>query len=255
MITEALGALIIIGALLVLVVRYLSKKPQEKIAAEEMRVSTDTLKAELTRSGDEIIKRMGAHIEKLENLLRVTEDKTSRLETRLSEYERLEAKLDLRIDMLERELTEAREITRELTVARTAPAPTPAPLNIEPKTVNAISDSAEENKNIDFASVLEKSMQQDDTKNQTANLVTADDHIEDDMNDDNISEDIISNAASNVSASNTENKNLEGSSQQAAKARALLLSGYSIEDTARETGLGKGAIELLRQMNKKEIEG
>ena len=241
MITEALGALIIIGALLVLVVRYLSKKPQETIAAEEMRVSTDTLKAELARSGDEIIKRMGAHIEQLENLLRVTEDKTSRLETRLSEYERLEAKLDSRIDMLERELAEAREITRELTVARTAPAPVPAPipLNDEPKTVN-------ENKNIDFASVLEKSMEQEDT----------DDHIENDVASDEASEEIpaasVVNTASTVSR---ENKDLEGSARQAAKARALLLSGYSVEDTARETGLGKGAIELLRQMNKKEIEG
>ena len=36
----------------------------------------------------------------------------------------------------------------------------------------------------------------------------------------------------------------------AAKARALLMSGYSIEDVAKDTGLGKRAVELIKQMNK-----
>lgn len=40
----------------------------------------------------------------------------------------------------------------------------------------------------------------------------------------------------------------------ATKARALLLSGYSVEDTARETGIGRGAIELLQEMNRREME-
>ena len=43
-------------------------------------------------------------------------------------------------------------------------------------------------------------------------------------------------------------------SPNAEKARALLLSGYSVEETARETGIGKGAIELLREMNRRELE-
>jgi hypothetical protein len=42
-------------------------------------------------------------------------------------------------------------------------------------------------------------------------------------------------------------------SPNAAKAKALLRSGYSIEDTARETGMGRGAIELLNEMNKHDL--
>ena len=43
-------------------------------------------------------------------------------------------------------------------------------------------------------------------------------------------------------------------SPNAAKAKALLRSGYSVEDTARETGMGRGAIELLKEMNKRDLE-
>jgi hypothetical protein len=43
-------------------------------------------------------------------------------------------------------------------------------------------------------------------------------------------------------------------SPNAAKAKALLRSGYSVEETARETGMGRGAIELLQEMNKRDLE-
>ena len=39
-----------------------------------------------------------------------------------------------------------------------------------------------------------------------------------------------------------------------AKAGALLRSGYSVEAVAKETGLGKGAIQLLKEMNRRELE-
>ncbi len=38
------------------------------------------------------------------------------------------------------------------------------------------------------------------------------------------------------------------------KARALLLSGESIEEVSRETGMGMGALELLREMSRRELE-
>ena len=43
-------------------------------------------------------------------------------------------------------------------------------------------------------------------------------------------------------------------SPNAAKAKALLRSGYSVEETARETGMGRGAIELLKEMNKRDLQ-
>ncbi len=38
------------------------------------------------------------------------------------------------------------------------------------------------------------------------------------------------------------------------RARALLLSGESIEEVSRETGMGMGALELLREMSRRELE-
>ena len=69
MFPEIFGFLIIAGALLVLVVRVISKR-QQSVDTEELRASTEQLKAELTRSADAVIARMGKHIQHLENLLR-----------------------------------------------------------------------------------------------------------------------------------------------------------------------------------------
>ena len=42
----------------------------------------------------------------------------------------------------------------------------------------------------------------------------------------------------------------EPGTSAATRARALLLAGYSIEDTMRETGLGQGAVQLIQEMNR-----
>lgn len=38
------------------------------------------------------------------------------------------------------------------------------------------------------------------------------------------------------------------------KARNLLLSGWSVEDVARETGMGRGAVELVKEMTRRQME-
>ena len=74
MVTEYLGFLIIIGALLVFGVRWWSRRqPDDAQDIEEMRTSTDQLKAELSRSADAVVNRMGSHIKHLEELIRQAE--------------------------------------------------------------------------------------------------------------------------------------------------------------------------------------
>ena len=90
MVTELLGFLIIIGALLIAAVRYWSRRrPDADRDGEEMRVSTEQLKAELERSADAVVSRMGSHIQHLEALLRQAEERTNRLELQLDESRRL----------------------------------------------------------------------------------------------------------------------------------------------------------------------
>ena len=40
-----------------------------------------------------------------------------------------------------------------------------------------------------------------------------------------------------------------------ARVRALLLNGWSVEDVARETGIGKGAVELMKEMMRRQTMG
>lgn len=341
---EALGALIILGALLILVVRYISRKPQAAVVTEEMQVSTEQLKAELARSGDEVIKRMGAHIEHLEGLLRQADDRTSRLETRLAEYERLESRLDSRIEMLEQELATARTVTQELTTARTTmpamsamPAmphatyyqpqaqipqqpmpsqlppqsqlmqatPSVPPVEAQPTAqVTSVSTLLDESvplttetelERIDgqsFADVLQQSIDREsasligtpDAPEQAAGLAEAMRQAELNNPEPLVSAELASSetpiaieplteqlpteeVASQYPlqsepieppvAADSDTAPVDGDDTaiQAARARAMLRSGYSTEEIARDTGLGRGAIELLRQIIKKEIEG
>ena len=50
-----------------------------------------------------------------------------------------------------------------------------------------------------------------------------------------------------------EEKQAEEEKHSAARVRALLLSGYSVEDVARETGVGRGAIELMQEMIRHQV--
>ena len=120
MVPEILGFLIIAGALLVLVVRFISQR-QKGVDTEELRESTEQLKAELTRSADAVIARMGNHIQHLENLLRQADERNVRLEAGLNEYKRLAGEMEERSAALNRELTEARKTIAELAAYQSVP--------------------------------------------------------------------------------------------------------------------------------------
>ena len=98
----------------------------------------------------------------------------------------------------------------------------------------------------DFAAVLHQSMERDEARNQ-----------------DGISYEKARQAVGLAAAMESRppeeqqdavNEEEPDAVQNTAKARALLLSGYSVEEAARETGMGRGAIELLQEMNRRELE-
>ena len=67
MITEILGALIVLGAVLVLIMRRLLSKGKAK-EKESVEVSASRLRYEIERSGDAVIGRMQIHVERLERI-------------------------------------------------------------------------------------------------------------------------------------------------------------------------------------------
>ena len=100
-----MGALIILGAVLLLIVRYiLHRRQHSEEEDEDLAESIEKLKKELQQSADTIIKRLGSHVTKLEGLLREADDRRMRLETRVADAQRLEWALRQRIEELERRL-------------------------------------------------------------------------------------------------------------------------------------------------------
>lgn len=258
MVPEILGFLIIAGALLVLVVRYISQR-QKGMDMEELRASTEQLKAELTRSADAVIGRMGNHIQHLEGLLRQADERNVRLEAGISEYKRLAGELEERSAALNRELSEARKVIAELAAYHSVPLMPPQPVMQPVNPAPAMQRVDAQN----FAAVLQKSMERGDYEaeqnkqnaepainaQQAAGLAEAMNRRPEEM--ESLEPEPEPEEKVREKAPTREEKPI---SPNAAKAKALLRSGYSVEDTARETGMGRGAIELLREMNRRELD-
>ncbi len=258
MVPEILGFLIISGALLVLVVRYISQR-RKGVDMEELRASTDQLKAELTRSADAIIARMGNHIQHLEGLLRQADERNVRLEAGINEYKRLVGEMEERSATLNRELSEARKVIAELSAYHSVPLMPPRPVMQaadpvnQPLVMQRVDDQ-------NFAAVLQNSLEREESHGegvsgepsinaqQAAGLAEAMNRRPEDM------ESLEPSAGTEKIREDAPKREEKPISPNAAKAKALLRSGYSVEDTARETGMGRGAIELLREMNRHDLD-
>lgn len=83
MITEILGALIVLGAALVLIMRHFLSKGKAK-EKESVEVSASRLRYEIERSGDAVIGRMQIHVERLERLLAEANAQKAALDERLA---------------------------------------------------------------------------------------------------------------------------------------------------------------------------
>ena len=83
MITEILGALIVLGAVLVLIMRRLLSKGKAK-EKESVEVSASRLRYEIERSGDAVIGRMQIHVERLERILAEANAQKAALDERLA---------------------------------------------------------------------------------------------------------------------------------------------------------------------------
>lgn len=244
-----------------LIVKFVSQR-QKSVDTEELRVSTEQLKAELAHSADAVIARMGGHIKHLEDLLYKADERNARLEAGLEEYRRLAGELEQRSAELNRDLADARKTIAELAAYQSRPIMPPvSPVVAQPLPSPMQQPAAPMMERVDaqdFASVLQNSLDRDAAAEAAQTEETMADAqqaagLAEAMN--RSSED-VEPAPEPQAAEEEPLQETAGTihSPNAAKAKALLRSGYTVEQTARETGLGRGAIELLREMNKRELE-
>ena len=178
--TEVLGFLIIAGTVVVLVLRRQFKLTEP----EKIETAADRLQQELEQSADEIIARMGEHIDRLEALV---------------------AAADQRAALLEQQIERAR--------------------NLQPVETER------------FSKLLDQSLLRDT------------EHVE--MGSSSVTgmDDTMSEALDARKEEETTSKPAAEQVPPSVRIRELLRQGRSNEEIARETRMGRGAIELIRQMH------
>lgn len=265
--TEILGALIILGAVLLLIVRYIIQRRQRSDEEDEdLAASIEKLKKELQQSADTIIKRLGSHVTKLEGLLREADDRRVQLETRVADAQRLEWALRQRIEELERRL---RDLGQPMPAA-TAAAPQVSSTASVPQTPEARRTDGDE-----FAAVLHQSILREQARAAVENAPVyaaspspVQMQMRQDMPPSAPPHRIPVHAAPAQpvppvrqaipaepvipSQPRVEEEQPVREDESIIKARALLRAGRTIEQVARETGVEIGALRLMKQMTQRD---
>lgn len=313
MVTELLAALIFVGAVLVFVGRFYAhrkaKPEQERKERENLVVSTERLKEELSRSADVIVARMEEHVEQLDGMLQEADAKNSVFEALLRESEEnrkaLEASLQAARETVqklrEQQEASAAQIRSMERVVQALPAqgvpfvppPPPIPMGAaatyeggapaaeSAPTVTEREDAAE------FAAVLQNSIERDAVGEEiqktplasTIGQVREAEKIVSPLSAPPLE---VQEAKEAKEAKGTEAlpaprgikpapvgaeaqapSRMEAPAPKAAegpheattadRARALLLSGIPVEEVSRQTGMGKGAVELVKEMSRRQL--
>lgn len=267
--TEILGALIILGAVLLLIVRYIiHRRQRSEEEDEDLATSIEKLKKELQQSADTIIKRLGSHVTKLEGLLREADDRRVRLETRVADAQRLEWALRQRIEELERRLRDMGQPLSSAPVAVREGQSAPLPVTEARRT-----DGDE------FAAVLHQSILREQERTSAAPVQQV--YVQTPQPGSMVQEmqpPLVRRRAGMLQervqphypqahgtttampvpppAHPMERPAAEEQpvreDETIIKARALLRAGRTIEQVARETGVEIGALRLMKQMTQRD---
>ena len=282
MVTEVLGLMIAVGAILVFGVRYLNnRQAQAQELQEDMQQSTRRLKAELERSGDAVVKRLGSHVAHLENLIREADARNAELAHSLSESRRMEEDFRRQLKDMERNLEDVRAENRRLSEARENQLRQEEELSRQRQAMQQQQEAERQAASapqridaLDFAQVLQNSIQRGAAEEAAASaqsligephqevpqegqpLVNAQQAagLAEAMTNWEPAPEELFKEPDKVEAASTRPHPGPTPDTAAAKARAMLLSGYSIEEVSRDTGLGKRAVELVREMSRHELE-
>ncbi|MBR3458003.1 MAG: hypothetical protein IKH16_07610 [Selenomonadaceae bacterium] len=248
MVVEVMGLLIVAGAVLVFFVRYQGRKSQQPVLDQkDMEDSTERLRQELERSGDAIIQRIGSHVDRLEHMVRETDEKEDLLARRIAELQGLRQGIQQQLAegrLLQQRLAEQYQQNQQLYQQMSArqaamaqqrqavPAEVPLAWTQPPEVQRRPTEEAPPS----FSQILHDSMERG---------AQEDPQIQDVYEP--------SPEARRMAQQAEDSKDAPGNAEEpggnaANRARAFLMEGYSIEDVSRETGMGRGAIELLQQM-------
>lgn len=288
-----MGFLILIGVLVLVLVRQsMGRRKQLEEDRQEIQEGTERLKAELEKTGNEIIERIEDHVVKIEALMKESDQASRALDRRITELqntlsrgarmredlgEALQELEQMRLD-LEQESTKAQRIINvsrraaasmssigvpsQIVVApNNVPTPSyqlppsqpqfstpinqPAPQSALNVTLGQVSDSQnsrqdrqdrQESKPIDVEPIEE--IDRKPIQSPKTDAAAFAEVLKSSMD-----------RAESASESEDLTKELSATKDSSDRARELLQSGWSVEEVAKETGMGRSALELMQKMS------
>ena len=260
MTTEILGFIIIAGAVIVLVARHQLSRAEDD--PEVLEAATGRLRYELEQSADEIISRMTEHVDRLERLLREADYKAEVLQERIRQLEALQGAQGMHQPLSGAE----RQGVDYLTVRAAADASAanvnasagvasvresggygmPSMSESDRRAWELIREASMElEAQYEAQSNAMQSAQQSDALQQAVDIQTGnlDSYVS--------GSSYAAETADEPGYAYDEEKGLD-TEAAARQARQMLAQGFEVDDIARATGLGIGAVQLIRQMEARQ---
>ena len=271
MTTEILGFIIIAGAVIVLVARHQLSRAEDD--PEVLEAATGRLRYELEQSADEIISRMTEHVDRLERLLREADYKAEVLQERIRQLEALQGAQGMHgmeAGAAYQPLSGAERQGVDYLTARAAADASAANVNASAGAASVRESggygmpSMSESDRRAWELIREASMeleaqyeaqsnamqsaQQSDALQQAVDIQTGnlDSYVS--------GSSYAAEVADEPGYAYDEEKGLD-TEAAARQARQLLAQGFEVDDIAKATGLGIGAVQLIRQMEARQAAG
>ncbi|MSU08760.1 hypothetical protein FYJ84_07165 [Veillonellaceae bacterium WCA-693-APC-5D-A] len=268
MTTEILGFIIIAGAVIVLVARHQLSRAEDD--PEVLEAATGRLRYELEQSADEIISRMTEHVDRLERLLREADYKAEVLQERIRQLEALQGAQGMHgmeAGAAYQPLSGAERQGVDYLTVRAAADASAANVNAsagaasvrEPGGYGMPSMSESDRRawelireasmeleaQYEAQSNAMQSAQQSDALQQAVDIQTGnlDSYVS--------GSSYAAETADELGYAYDEEKGLD-TEAAARQARQMLAQGFEVDDIARATGLGIGAVQLIRQMEARQ---
>lgn len=268
MTTEILGFIIIAGAVIVLVARHQLSRAEDD--PEVLEAATGRLRYELEQSADEIISRMTEHVDRLERLLREADYKAEVLQERIRQLEALQGAQGMHgmeAGAAYQPLSGAERQGVDYLTVRAAADASAANVNAsagaasvrEPGGYGMPSMSESDRRAWELireASMeLEAQYEAQSNAMQSAQQSDALQHAVD-IQTGNLDSYVSGSSYAAETADEPgyaydEEKGLD-TEAAARQARQMLAQGFKVDDIARATGLGIGAVQLIRQMEARQ---
>ena len=268
MTTEILGFIIIAGAVIVLVARHQLSRAEDD--PEVLEAATGRLRYELEQSADEIISRMTEHVDRLERLLREADYKAEVLQERIRQLEALQCAQGMHgmeAGAAYQPLSGAERQGGDYLTARAAADASAANVNASAGAASVRESggygmpSMSESDRRAWELIREASMEleaQYEAQSNTMQSAQQSDALQQavDIQTGNLDSYVSGSSYAAETADEPgyaydEEKGLD-TEAAARQARQMLAQGFEVDDIARATGLGIGAVQLIRQMEARQ---